>query len=61
MQELYGEGVALRPDPEPCAGRREASGEASAGAHAGPVLSCEIDVSGCRLRYRTRKATPCRA
>jgi RNA-directed DNA polymerase len=42
MKEPYGEGLALHPDPESCACRREAAGEALTGAHAGPVLSREI-------------------
>jgi hypothetical protein len=31
----YGEGVAIRIGPEPCAGTREGDGEASIGEHRG--------------------------
>jgi hypothetical protein len=31
----YGEGVAIRIGPEPCAGTREGDGEASVGEHIG--------------------------
>src|SRR5665647_467557 len=41
MQESYGEGVASHTGPEPCAGAREGTGEASAGVRAGRVLSRE--------------------
>jgi hypothetical protein len=44
MHEPYRKGVANRPDPESCAGGREALGEALTGAHAGQVLSSEIKV-----------------
>ena len=42
MEESYREGVANHPDPESCAGRREAPGEALTGAHTGRLLSREI-------------------
>jgi hypothetical protein len=42
MREPYSEGAANHADPESCAGRREASGEALTGACAGWVLSREI-------------------
>jgi hypothetical protein len=43
MKESYGKGIANHPDPESCAGRRKAAGEALTGAQAGRrVLSCEI-------------------
>ena len=41
MQESYSEGVASHTGPKPCAGAREGTGEASAGAPAGRVLSRE--------------------
>ena len=41
MQESYGEGVASHTGPKPCAGARKGTGEASAGAPAGRVLSRE--------------------
>ncbi len=39
MQVHYDEGVASHIDPEPCVGRREATGEASVGERAGQPLS----------------------
>ncbi len=42
MKEPYAEGLATHGDPEPCDGFRKEDGEASAGAHAGRVLSREI-------------------
>ena len=42
MKEPYREGLTSHPDPESCAGSREASGEALTGESAGQVLSCEI-------------------
>ena len=45
MKESYRKGLASHPDPESCAGCREATGEALTGAHAGTVLSCEINPS----------------
>ena len=41
MEVHYGEGVAIRIGPEPCAGTREGDGEASAGEHIGQPLSRE--------------------
>ena len=43
MKEPYAEGLATHGDPEPCDGSREGDGEASVGAHAGRVLSREIE------------------
>jgi hypothetical protein len=40
----YGEGVAIRIGPEPCAGTREGDGEASAGEHIGQPLSRESKI-----------------
>ena len=39
MRVPYGEGVAIRIGPEPCAGTREGVGEASAGERVGQPLS----------------------
>ena len=50
MQVPHGEGVTHHPDPESCAGRREAAGEALTGENAGQVLSCEITCSGAPTR-----------
>ena len=44
MRVHYGEGIANHIGPEPCAGIREDTGEASAGDRAGQPLSREIDV-----------------
>ena len=41
MQVHYGEGVAIRIGPEPCAVTREGGGEASVGEHIGQPLSRE--------------------
>ena len=58
MKEPYRKGLATRSDPESCAGRREASGEALTGAHAGQVLSSEIKVLlACRPCQARGKAT----
>ena len=46
MKESHREEVAHHTDPESCASRRKATGEALTGAHADPVLSCEIKSSG---------------
>ena len=43
MEESYRKDLANHPDPESCGGRREATVEALTGAHAGRVLSCEIN------------------
>jgi len=45
VQVHYGEGVAIRIGPEPCAGTREGVGEASAGERTGQPLSRESTVS----------------
>lgn len=57
MKEPYRKGVATHPDPESCAGGREASGEALTGAHAGQVSSSEITLLACRPCPRLGKAT----
>ncbi len=46
MKESHGKDLASRPDPESCAGGREATGEALTGAHAGQPSSREIKKSG---------------
>ena len=57
MREPHGEGIAIRSDPESCVNVREDGGEALTGAHAGWVLSREIDLTpGCRRPYGRRKA-----
>ena len=57
MKESHGEGVAIHSDPESCAATRKDDGEALTGAHAGWVLSREIDLTpGCRRPYGRRKA-----
>jgi hypothetical protein len=46
----YGEGLAIRIGPEPCAGTREGDGEASAGEYIGQPLSRESKiVSGAHV------------
>ena len=45
MKEPYGEGVANHSGPQPCAGCREAAGEALAWVHVGQVLSSESKVN----------------
>ena len=46
MEVHYGEGVAIRIGPEPCAGTREGDGEASAGEHIGqPLVSAQPRLS----------------
>ena len=42
MKESYNEGLASHIGPESCVGGRKIDGEASTGAHAGQVSSCEI-------------------
>ena len=42
MKEPYKKGIASHLDPESCAGRRKAAGEALTGASVGWVLSSEI-------------------
>ena len=44
MKESYRKRVANHPDPESCAGSREAVREALTGAQAGRELSCEINL-----------------
>ena len=39
MRVRYDEGIANHIGPEPCAGAREGTGEASVGEHIGQVLS----------------------
>ena len=46
MKESYRKGIANHPDPESCVDGREAIGEGLTGAHAGWVLSCEINAIG---------------
>ena len=46
MKESHGKDLASHPDPESCAGVREATGEALTGAHAGHPSSREIIESG---------------
>jgi RNA-directed DNA polymerase len=46
MEESYREGVANHPDPESCGVVRKGGAEALTGAHAGQVLSREINESG---------------
>ena len=46
MKEPHGEDPASHTDPESCAGRRKATGEALTGAHADQPLSCEIKSFG---------------
>ena len=46
MEESHGKDLASHPDPESCAGGREAAGEALTGAHAGQPSSREIKKSG---------------
>lgn len=48
MQVPYGEGVAIRIGPEPCAGVREDVGEASVGESIGQPLNRESLHPGCR-------------
>jgi hypothetical protein len=44
VKVLYGEGVAIRIGPEPCAGIREGDGEASVGERIGQPLSRESKI-----------------
>ena len=46
MKESHREEVAHHTDPESCASRRKAAGEALTGAHADPALSCGIKSFG---------------
>ena len=52
MRVPYDEGVANRIGPEPCAGAREGTGEASVGECIGQPLSRERIKSGCRRRAK---------
>jgi hypothetical protein len=45
MQESHGKDLASHPDPESCVSTSDCAGEALTGAHAGQVLSCEINLS----------------
>ena len=45
MKESYREGPASHRAPESCVRDGNSTGEASTGAHAGQVLSCEINLS----------------
>ena len=56
MKEPYRKGLATHPGPESCAGGREVSGEALAGAHAGQALSSENNTLVCRPRSAAGKA-----
>ena len=58
MQVHYDEGVANHIGPEPCAASARVAGEASAGERTGQPLSRESKHdSGCRRRFKRRKAT----
>ena len=58
MKESYRKGIANHPDPESCVGGRKAAIEALTGAHAGRVLSCEINLDrGADAVSAKRKAT----
>lgn len=46
MKESYGKDLASHPDPESCVCIGNDAGEALTGAHAGQVMSCEINLSG---------------
>mgnify|MGYP000747758412 CR=1 FL=1 len=57
MKESHVEGLASHDDPESCAGNREGAGEALTGAHAGRVLSREIEIlPGAELVVRKKSA-----
>jgi len=58
MKEPYRKGPANHPGPQSCAGDREVTGEALAGAHAGQPLNSEITTSACRPCPDMGKATP---
>ena len=57
MQVHYDEGVANHIGPEPCAGAREGTGEASAGVRIGQPLSRETFGSRVPTQLSMRKAT----
>ena len=57
MKVHYDEGLANRIGPEPCAGAREGTGEASAGVCAGQPLSRERPLSRAPTSFCWRKAT----
>ncbi len=46
MREPYGKGLATHPGPESCAGHGNMTGEALTRAHAGKLLSSEINAFG---------------
>ena len=56
VQVLYGEGVAIHTDPEPCAVTREGLGEASVGARAGWPSSRERALARVPTMLPNRKA-----
>ena len=58
MKVRCDEGVANRIGPEPCAGAREGTGEASVGVCAGQPLSRERPSSRAPTPFCWRKATP---
>ena len=58
MKESYSEAPARHADPESYADRGNTLGVATAGVHAGPVLSSEIFSSRVPTSFRWRKATP---
>lgn len=51
MQVPHGEGVTHHPDPESCAGRREAAGEALTGENAGQCWRRGKTEPWCRRHY----------
>ena len=57
MQVHCDEGIANHIGPEPCAGIREAVGEASVGERTGQPLSRDIALSWVPTPYHWRKAT----
>ena len=57
MKVRHDEGIANRIAPEPCAGAREGTGEASAGVCAGQPLSRERPLSRAPTSFCWRKAT----
>ena len=57
MRVHYDEGVANRIGPEPCAGAREGTGEASVGVCASQPLSRERPTTRAPTPFRRRKAT----
>ena len=57
MQVHYDEGIANHIGPEPCAGIREAVGEASVGERTGQPLSRDNTLSWVPTLFHKRKAT----